>query len=100
MGKCLKAGELKRLLEAVNDNFDVVISSYDVEMDEFRHTYVTSIGILDGSKKFEDNDAVSFMTGLNMSVSDIDICYSEVYKDERLDDDNVCYVDGLKEVQS
>lgn len=87
MEKCLKAGELKRLLEAVNDNCDVVISSYDGEMDEFRHAYVTSIGILDGSKKFEDNDAVSFMT--------------ELYKDERLDDDdNVCYVDGLKEVQS
>ena len=98
MGKCLKAGELKKLLEAVNDNCDVVISSYDGQIDEFRHSYVTSIGILDGSKKFEDSDAISFMTGLNMSVSDIGICYSPLYKDERLDDDDVCYIDGLKGV--
>ncbi|MBP5596222.1 MAG: hypothetical protein J6Y02_12625 [Pseudobutyrivibrio sp.] len=98
MGKCLKAGELKKLLEAVDDNCDVIISAYDGQIDEFRHSYVTSIGILDGSKKFEDNDAVSFMTGLNMGVSNTGICKSELYKDERLDDDDVCYVDGLKGV--
>ena len=98
MGKCLKAGELKKLLEAVDDNCDVIISAYDGQIDEFRHTYVTSIGILDGSKKFEDSDAISFMTGLNMSVSDTGICKSGLYKDARLDDENVCYVDGLKEV--
>ena len=98
MGKCLKAGELKKLLETVDDNCDVVISSYNGEMDEFNHMYVTSIGILDGSKKWEENDAVSFMTGLSMGISDTGICKSELWKDERLNDDNTCYVDGLKGV--
>ena len=98
MAKYLKAGALKKLLEKVDDNCDVIISTYDGEIDEIRHTYVTSIGILDGSKKLEDHDAVSFMTGMSMSISDSSICKLELYKDERLDDDNVCYVDGLKEV--
>lgn len=98
MGNYLKAGELKKLLEKVDDNCDVIISTYDGQIDEFRHSYVTSIGILDGSKKFEEHDAVSFMTGLSMSVSNTGICKSELYRDERLDDDDVCYVDGLKEV--
>ena len=91
MAKYLKAGELKKLLEDVDDKCDVVISSYDGEKDEFYHMYITSIGILDGSKKFEDNDAISFMTGLRMGVSDTGICKSELYKDERLDDDRTCY---------
>ena len=85
MEKHFNVGELKRLLETVDDNCDVVISAYDGQIDEFRHSYVTSIGILDGSKKFEDNDAISFMTGLSVSVSNTGICKKELYKDSRFE---------------
>ena len=84
MGKHLNAGELKMLLETVDDSCDVIISAYDGQIDEFRHSYVTSIGILDGSKKFEDNDALSFMTSSSMDVSNTRICKKELYKDSRL----------------
>ena len=84
MEKYLNVGELKRLLETVDDSCDVIVSAYDGQIDEFRHSYVTSIGILDGSKKFEDNDALSFMTGLSMGVSNTGICKKELYKDNRL----------------
>lgn len=96
MGKVVNVGQLKKMLENVRDDCTVVISYWDGSREEFAHMELTSVGILDGAKNFEEHDALSLMSGLSFDVRNVDCIKETLYVDERCNRDDVAYIDDMQ----